>query len=270
MGGSVRIPAACCGLVGFKPQRGRRPRGAADHRWSGLREPGPLTHTVRDTVLLNTVLGGPRPAPPPVGLRVGLVLGPDDGRGAVATAAELLQTLGHTCTVLSPLPVLPVAVALPRYLRGAADEVALLGPDALLERRTAQAARAGRLVPPAAVTAARWAAPAAEHQVRWVFRDVDVVLTPVLALPVPTLATGSDRSALAAGLEQSRLARHTALWNVTGHPALALPLHSTAAAHPGQPPPAIQLVGRPWQDATVLALGLALEQLLAARGVTKR
>ncbi len=267
MGGSVRIPAACCGLVGLKPQRGRRPIYSADRRWHGLREPGPIARSARDCALLHWVLGGPLPAltqpAQPGPLRIGVVLGPGDPAGAVRDAASALAALGHDVDqepgATAPLGRAAVLAAVPRYLRAAADEVAALSPDAVLERRTVQAARAGRLVPRVAASASARASGLFERRVRRLFDHVDVLLSPALGSAVPAVGQWSSSSAASAGLGQRQLAEHTAIWNVTGHPALVMPIRSAAPARRDLPPPAIQLVGRPWAEPTLLALAAALE-----------
>ncbi len=162
-GGSIRIPASACGLVGLKPSRGRISSDPAGESWAGATTDGVLTRTVRDTAALLDVLAGPQPgdpysAPPPsrpyvaeVGadpgrLRIGLLDSPPqhgresdpDSVAAVARTADLLARLGHQVE-----PACPQALGDPAFARhfnrtvGADVALMLAGHEALLGRPVA-------------------------------------------------------------------------------------------------------------------------------------
>src|SRR4051794_27397823 len=112
-GGSIRIPAACCGLVGLKPQRDRLPLAPADGHWLGLTHLGPIARTVADAALLADVLGASglvtaaRTAPAP--LRIAVSLRPalpcrldPEMRVATERIAARLRALGHATVERDP------------------------------------------------------------------------------------------------------------------------------------------------------------------------
>src|SRR6266487_1124673 len=168
-GGSIRIPASCCGLVGIKPGSGVVPAAAGHSTWVGMSEFGPLGTTVADAALMLDVLAGTRTyravAPPSGPLRiaasshspaVGVKVHPEVGRAFQATA-EALRSSGHAVIPANP-PYRPTD-SLPflhRAFVGGAEEADSLRFEAL-ERRTRSWVRTGRWLrrsrPPATSTA---------------------------------------------------------------------------------------------------------------------
>ena len=164
--GSIRIPAACCGLVGIKPGAGRTPGGG----WNGLSVQGCLTRRVADSALYLDLVGDfPSPLataaeqdPPP--LRIGVDLASPvtpalpldpDLEAAARRSAELLAGLGHEVRDVRVRYGAAPAGFVARMLHGLATAAADVDDPALLETRTADVARIGRLVPDAAIGPAR-------------------------------------------------------------------------------------------------------------------
>jgi amidase len=255
--GSIRIPAAQCGLVGLKPTRGRVVSGRTGDYAVGMNTEGVLTRTVRDTAgLLDAIAerssSGPWPAPPlpaplvddvgadPGRLRVGLCerafngVDVDGDCAAAATdAARLLEQLGHDVEEDAPATLFePELLAGARALLAthAAAELdawsARLGrtlAEADVEPLTWQMVEQGRAVSGAAVLAllerqhelaARasswWRSPAGD--------GYDVLVTPATAEPGPPLGAYKQ------GYTPGRAGAFTRVFNVTGQPALSLPL----------------------------------------------
>jgi amidase len=278
--GSLRIPAACAGLVGFKPGRGVVPWGE-EAQWFGLSEHGPLATTVDDAALLLSVLAAdPSLAEPldPGLLRIATTtrspvpLTPVHPAyvAAVDTAARVLRAAGHTVTPADPpAPVGAALAALARWAAGTAETVAALPHPDRLTRRTRAHARAGRVIAraglPRQAGQQRWAATAE----RWFGGGVDVLVTPALAAP-PKHATSrsgvawSDRSWLANVVSDARYAPFAAPWNLAGWPALALPVAGTEPAR--GIPPSVQLVGPPGSERRLLAVAKLLELVVSGSG----
>jgi amidase len=272
--GSVRLPAACCGLFGCKPQRGRLPLAPRRDVWHGLGHLGPLTRTVADAALfLDATADGPRPAggfaaaaaTPPAPLRVAVSTAPPPGlpvrvgaeqRAAVARTAAALRDLGHRVHERDPdyTPALVNHVTA-RYLRGVHDERARLERPGRVERRTARMARLGGLLPPALVRRVRAGEAAHAARLGALFAHADVLLTP--ALPADPFPVGhlEGRGALATLMASARIVAFLGAWNATGQPAAAVPAGRTRAGLPV----AVQLVARPHDEATLLALAAQLE-----------
>jgi amidase len=265
--GSIRIPAANCGLVGLKPGTGLVPADMGAHSWFGMSENGPLATTVADAALMLAVMAG-RPrladvAPPARRLRIGLALGiptplarlDPHWEAAARSTAQTLAAAGHEVVELVlPYPRDPVPV-LARWFAGAASDVDHLGLDErLLEPRVRAHVRAGRVLArlgalrPAPVDRLRAGVEAATA-------DVDLVLTPALAQPGPE-AEGWHRRGWVANLRANiGYAPYAALWNLLGWPAAVVPAgwHDGAAA-----PLAVQLVASPAPDGAGESLLLAV------------
>lgn len=265
--GSIRIPAANCGLIGLKPGAGLVPADMGAHSWFGMSENGPLATTVADAALLLSVMAG-RPAlaeivPPGRVLRIGLATGiptplaklDPQWKAAADAAAATLRAAGHEVVVLTiPYPSDPLPV-LARWFAGAADDAAHEGIDLrLLEPRVRAHVRAGRLfarlggLRPGPVDRLR-------RRVEAATLDVDVILTPGLAQAGPA-AEGWHRRGWVANLRANiGYAPYAALWNLLGWPAAAVP----AGWHDGaQVPLAVQLVAHPAADGAGEALLLSV------------
>ncbi len=289
-GGSLRIPAACCGLLGLKPSRGRVSFGP-DRGDDPLVTEGVLTRTVADTAALLDVLAGYEPgdatwAPPPLrpfgeavltppeGLRVGLMLDPPVpadldpicSRGT-EDAARLLEDLGHHVEAIDLEPLAE------QEWQAFGDVWAVLAAEGVATGGSIL----GRPPTPEDVEPLSWALYEKGRalgalsyrrsfaRLQQVARKVvsatmayDVLLTPALAerpVPIGTI-TGMERPDPLGALSRSdRFSPYTALWNVTGQPAVSLPLfHGNDGL-----PLGVQLVGPPAGEAVLLALGRQLE-----------
>ena len=281
--GSIRVPAACCGLFGLKAQRGRLPLGPAPDHWHGMSVIGWLTRTVGDAALLYDLTRGPSPVdrdrapePPrpfveaaaaePRRLRIGVSVAhapglppvPLDGeaRQAVFDTAETLRSLGHDVVEHDPDLKGPEAWApTVRVLRGIADEALSLPRFDRLDRRWQRVARLGSAIPDSLIERARAAEAPAVARLRPFFEAHDVLLCPVQ--PNLPLRTGrwEGRGALWAINGAGRLVPYTVPWNFTGQPAAAVPVGLSAAGLPL----AVQLVSRPDDEDTILSLAAQLE-----------
>jgi amidase len=279
-GGSIRLPAAATGLFGLKPQRGRVSLAPHGEVWSGLSVAGPITRTVADAALLLDVLHGPMPGdlhqaqaparpfaesaldgrlrvgvslrPWPVGGRVDPVV-----RDAVVSTARLVAGLGHQVVFREPPLVDPTGLLSygPRFVRAAADAAADVDAPERLMRSTRSVAAFGRRYSPGVVAASRRYGERLARKVNTVFDDVDVVLSPVTPRPPLRVGELSGKGWFALLLAAQRFAAFTTLWNLTGNPAVSLPAGFTGDGLPL----AVQLVGRPHDEATLLALSMAVE-----------
>jgi amidase len=283
-GGSIRIPSSVCGLFGIKPSRGRVSEGPLVPDLAGLGVNGPLARTVADAALLLDVMSGnfpgdmytPPPLPPgesflgyarraPGRLRIGRTLQnpiPDaeihaDCVTAYEEASRLLASLGHEVEDISmPLgpdvvpffetvwysyatltPVDPsqegVLLPLTRYLRERG--VAVRAPELLFAQAYLQAVTRPAIA---------------------VLSTYDAILTPTLARP-PVPVGYFDEVDPAENFErQKRFTPFTALYNVSGQPAVNVPLHWNAEGLPI----GIMLAGRMGEEATLISLSAQLEE----------
>ena len=278
--GSIRIPAAFCGLFGLKPQRGRLPFSPSDHWW-GLSVHGCLTRTVADTALfLDATVNRDRghatpPAPerpygeaaasPPGKLRIAFSAKParailppivtDEVKRGLAETEELLRGLGHRVERADPSFGLAGSNFVPRFLRGIRDDVARVPHGERLEARTHGVARIGALYAPALVRRARRAAERDAQRINRLFDDHDVLVTPTVGeLPIE-VGRWQGAGGLRTVLGMSRTYCFTPIWNHTGQPAAAVPVGFSDSGLPRS----VTLVGRPGDEATLLSLAAQIE-----------
>jgi amidase len=282
-GGSIRIPASCCGLVGLKPTRGRISAAPSYGDPTGLATAGTLARTVRDAAALLDVLAGRRPGdpswapPPPVPfldacdrdpgrLRVARFIAPvitdsdvhPSSVEAWEQASALLAGLGHEVEdVPVPLPREAVATFETCWSVLTAMAVVPPGTEHLLRPLTRWLADRGRAVsgPDFGTAIAQVRQYAAVALVA--LAPYDLVLTPTLATPPPLVGALRDDADPAADFEaQKRFTPWTSAWNVTGMPAVSLPLHQT----PEGLPVGVMLAARPAEEHVLLAASARLEE----------
>ncbi len=278
-GGSIRIPAACCGIVGLKPARGRI--SVAPYYgewWSGLATNGPLARSVRDAAMMLDVIAGPvdgdpywAPDPvtsfkaalgplPPRRLRLGAIskssLGDTDPEvlAAFESACSALRELGHN---VEPLNVDPAAQMLEPFMIIFPANVAaepIKNPE-LMDPIVRESYENGKQIAAADyLTAVRNA-----HNLSREFIQktsaYDALLTPTLTRPAPELGTmprpGGSIAEVLAWLP------FTFPFNVTGQPAISLPNGFSKSGLPL----ALQIVGRPADEVTIISLAAQFEKV---------
>lgn len=287
-GGSIRIPAACCGLVGLKPGRGLTPMGPANaESMHGSAVQGVVSRTVRDTAAMLDVIAGGEPFGPyspalaessyasvvgqdpgalRIGVRVPSAITPQPHReahAAVETAIRVLTDLGHHVEELPTAPFDDAELARDFlltwfvYLAWEVDEAKRLsgaGDDAF-ERDTLIMAALGRATSSVAYVDAVQRRHEHTRRLSTYFENYDLLLTPTLATPPPRVGEFELPAALARGADlllKTRTAKllrytkivddmvdknlgwvpYTQLANLTGRPAISLPLHWTTDGLP--------------------------------------
>jgi amidase len=283
-GGSIRIPASYCGLVGLKPSRGRVPRLAQG--WLGAVVEGVVSHTVADSAAVLDAIAQPDPlawynAPAPArsfshelrsapsGLRIGLMaqapLGiPTDPActAAARAVAGVLESLGHRVEEVE-VPTIS-AEMIPSFIvltqGGLADyegvDWSATEPHIAHQRGLASDTGAYDYV----LAARTLELLSREEVARW-GRDFDVLLTPTSAILPPVAGATMEAQHATPDAPVGDVVASvsfTAFGNVTGLPAISLPLHWTD----DDLPVGVQLTGGPWDEATLIGLSAQLEQAL--------
>ncbi len=281
-GGSIRIPASCCGLVGLKPTRGRISGYPMYGDPVGLATAGSIGRTVRDAAALLDVLAGrrvgdPSWAPPPSSsflsacdrepghLRIARFITPviadthvdPECVQAYDDASRLLDALGHDLVDV-PVPLPPEAVPVFETCWSVLTALSVVPPEQehLLRPLTRWLTERGRAVSGPEFGLAlgamrRFAADALEA-----LAPFDAVLTPTLAVPpLPVGAIRNDDDPAADFEAQKAFTPWTSAWNVTGMPAVSLPLHWT----PDGLPVGVMLAARPAEEELLLSLSAQIE-----------
>jgi aspartyl-tRNA(Asn)/glutamyl-tRNA(Gln) amidotransferase subunit A len=282
-GGSIRLPAACCGIVGLKPTYGRVSRaGAMALSWSNDHI-GPMTPTVRDAALMLGVIAGPdvhdatcsrRPAPDYLagieggvaGLRLGVPEsyyfdGVDSSIvSAVQEAARALAAAGARLVSLrvpDPQPMADVTGLISRAESAAIHtRIARERPHELQPAVRARLEVGFRISAHDYLQALRLRARMTREFVRQVFAEADIVLTPTIPEPAPSLGEVTTAPVEEIVRRMGRFSRLTRPFNGLGLPALSVPCGLSAQGLPL----ALQIVGRPFDEATVLRVGRAWER----------
>jgi amidase len=282
-GGSIRIPAAACGLVGMKPTRGRVSSQPLGEGWLGLSVFGALARTARDSALLldamhGTIAGDAHSAPeparpfveaaaePPGRLRIalsrklppGLVgrVSPDQRRAWEQTG-QLLEQLGHDVSERNPRYGMAQVEFLQTWIRGIHEQSRMIpGPD-LLESSSRQMAGAGRrLVPDRRRQALLAKRQETTARILALWDEFDVLVTPGLAKTAIAAEGGYGKSAPRAIDIAGRFTPFTPVFNLTGQPAITIP----AGRGRDGLPLSVQIVGRPGAEDLLYSLAGQIEE----------
>lgn len=289
-GGSIRIPASECGLVGLKPSRGRVSQGPdAGESWMGATIEHCVTRTVRDSAAILDCIAGympgdPYTAPPPSApfassaaapserLRIGLLERPamegfegnPECATAVAGAGALLESLGHHVEHAHPAAlgeaefqtqfVTIVAAATAAAVDTWSEWLGRRVDPAELEPGNTMFAQMGAgFSAPQYLAAVGWLHAYTRRMAEW-WSDFDLLVTPVLNGPPPPIGWLSDENE---GLQRViGLLQYTAQFNITGQPAISLPLHTTADGLPV----GVQFVAAYGREDLLLSLAADIEQ----------
>ncbi len=275
-GGSIRIPASLCGVVGLKPTYGRVSlRGVIPLSWN-LDHAGPMARTVRDTALLLQAIAGYDPGDPaslavPVGNYLEQIASGLEGyrialatdeffqktdpevQAAVKAAARICEDLGarveeaafpqaRQAARANSLMVPSDAAAFHHKLL--VENPQIFGPDVLQRLQTGAAYTSSEYA------LARRSQAELRRSFEMFFEHYDLLLTPATAVAAPPIS-GPD------AVEQARLlTRYTAPFNLTGLPAISIPCGFTTSGLPI----GLQIISRPWAEADLLQAAFAYEQ----------
>ena len=242
-GGSIRLPAACCGVMGFKPSYGLMPRAGTHPALSSLDCTGPFARTVAMVVkaMQGMVPGfAPAPAMPSAPRLIRVAVQAED-----AVKAALDAALAGVATVPGDLPALEAAFGASLVIMGAENWAALgayadhpgMGEDVRARLK------AGGLQTAETIAEAEGVRAALIAQIDALLDGADALVLPTLPIVPPTLAESGDARAV---VPLTRLVRP---FNLSGHPAITLPIRTAEGL-----PAGVQLVGRRGGDASLLSL----------------
>ncbi len=281
-GGSIRIPAALCGIVGLKPTYGLVSRsGLTPLSWS-LDHPGPMVRTVEDAALTMNVIAGHDPNDPASarvevpdyttaltgdvrGLRIGVVReyfeAPLD--------PEVEQSVREAIAVLESLGAVVTDVSFPMFNDSQAISGAILMTEAAAYHRDLLATDGDKLYPPvrlrleaglfvsaADYLRAQQARSVFDRQARGLLEQVDLLAGPTEPITAPKLLEERVQAGERGIGTTAALTQYTRPYNLTGFPAISVPCGFSEAGLPI----ALQLAGRPYDELTVLRAAHAYEQ----------
>ncbi|MFJ9903199.1 amidase [Streptomyces sp. NPDC101152] len=278
--GSVRIPASWTHLVGIKPQRGRISTWPRGESFQGITVNGTLARTVADAALMLDAASGNHDLDPhrparvdaldavgrdPGRLRVALALKPPftalparlgpEVRERVLQLAERVARLGHVVEEADP-PYGRIGLTfVPRATAGLAERVSEAPFPALLDRRTRDAARLGRLLGGAPLQAARRAEAVLHRRIGAFFTSYDVVLAPTTAAPPPRVGAMLRLGGLATDRAMIAACPYAWPWNVLGWPGVNVPAGFVGDSLPV----GAQLLGPEGSEPLLISLAAQLE-----------
>lgn len=294
-GGSIRIPASCCGLFGLKPTRGRNPLAPMSSLVSGLVEEHVLTHSVRDSAAVLDITGQPDPngfyyAPaqkqpyaevlkqPVRKLKIGYSLTQNSGKpvhqdcvDATLKAVELARSFGHE-VVEMPMKI-PFTGKMLGEIFGviwavcAASPLAFYHkmtgnppPKALVEPLSYALYQQGQKVSGADYELARQGMHRIARSVLEFFTDIDVWISPTLGMPPVDLGSfpQSEDNPLAPLDMAGKFSPITAIFNISGQPAASVPVHWNAEGLPV----GIQIVTKFGDEGTLFQLAAQMEEVV--------
>jgi amidase len=277
-GGSVRIPAACCGLVGIKPSRGRITRAPQDaESWGGLSTTGPIARSVRDAALMLDAMAGMLPGDPyaarppsrpfveevsahPKKLRLAVInntaLGDVDAEtlGGLESACALFREMGHSVEEIALDPGERLGKFARVIVGAAVSALNIPNPD-LLDPIVRGSYEWGAKISAADYIHAINGMHNASREVVHALMPYDALLAPTITRPAVKLGSLPSSTANASREFYAWIA-FTFPFNSTGQPAISMPNGFSKAGLPL----AIQIVGRPGDEAGIIALAAEFER----------
>jgi amidase len=277
--GSIRYPAAFCGLFGLKPQRNRISLWPDREHWYGLSASGCVSRTVMDTALYLDAMSGPEKgdfdSPPPFNRPLVEAARTSPGRLRIACTTqtatpvkkapevlaaynetiELLRSLGHEVTEAAPAYSRARFDFFPMYFRGIRDEALSMPHPERLSAQTKGFVRMGRLFGDRRMLKVKDRMPAAAAKIQELFRDYDALLTPATAELPFEIGRWRGQGALRTLNGMANVFPYGFRWNYTGQPAATIPAGFTDSGLPRS----VMLVARANSEETLVSLGAQIE-----------
>ncbi len=283
--GSIRIPAANCGLFGLKPQRGRISLAPDAEHWHGMTSTGCLTRRVADTALWLDLAAGPAPGdrnppdPPaapyveaaqadPGTLRIATstsaprAIAPphleEEVAGAIGSVGAALTEIGHQVTEQDPDWGMVGNDFAIRYLKGIESDYDRVPHPERLEPRTRGFRNLARPIPDRLLRRVREQEEAHARRINRIFDSADLLMTPVTGTLAVEIGRWAGQGALRTLIGMSRVYPYTTVWNHLGQPAASVPAGSSREGLPLS----VQLIAPPGREDLLLAVAAQLESAL--------